>query len=80
MTMQMTRIMHVQALELMLDLGNCEWCTVFVIGPRAWVLPSDKRATAILLKNASKQKEIELFLEKEHGAAMVHFPAYEGRG
>lgn len=78
MVMQMTRMIHVQALELMLDLGNCEWATIYIIGSRAWILPSDKRATAILLKNASKQKEIELFLEKEHGASIVFFPIERG--
>jgi len=78
MVMQMTRIIHVQALELMLDLGNTEWCTIYVIGPRAWILPSDKRATEILLKNKAKQKEICMFLEKEHGATLVSFPCERG--
>lgn len=72
--MQLIREMPISACEVMIDLGNCEWVTAFVIGPRAWILPPDKRATVILLENRSKRKEVDLFLSDAYGVSTVFYP------
>lgn len=72
--MQLVRELPITGCEAMLDVGNLEWVMVYVIGPRAWILPPEKRATKILLENMSKRKEIDMFLISEFGVSIISYP------
>lgn len=76
--MQMVRELPVTAHEIMLDVGNLEWVTAYIIGGRAWILPPDKRATAILLRNRSKQNEMKEFFLAQFDVTIVFFPLEGG--
>lgn len=72
--MQMIREWPVTAHEVMLDIGNLEWLTVFVVGKNALVVAPSRRATQLLLKAKPKQNEIIEFLVKEFCVTWVIFP------
>ena len=75
--MQTIRELPVQASEVMLDIGNLEWVTVYVVGRNALIQAPSLRATQLLLQSRPKQHEVIEHLVKEFEVTCVMFP--EGR-
>lgn len=72
--MQVIRAIDVEAHEVMLDIGNLDWVSVYIINRNAFVLPPTKRATQVLMKNAMKQKDLVNLLKVQFDVESTCFP------
>jgi hypothetical protein len=76
--MQTIRELPVQACEVMLDIGNLEWLTVYVVGKNALIQLPSLRATQLLLQSKPKQHEVIEHLIQEFDVTCVMFPPERG--
>ena len=72
--MRLIREFPLAGKEIMLDIGNLEWVTVYIVGSHAWILPTNKPATSILLENMSKRKEVDMFLIDAYCVSTISYP------
>jgi hypothetical protein len=74
---QTVRELPVRSIEVMLDVGNFEWVTVYVIGKNAIVQPPRLMSTQRKLKSLGGQNEVCKHLAEEFNVNCIMFP--EGR-
>lgn len=72
--MQVIRELPRPAHEVMLDIGQLDWVTVYVVDKMAVVVPPEKRSAQILINDDKRKCEINDFLVKEFDVYCTMFP------